>query len=71
MLSIPGFSSMFLYKRWYRCNVDMKGFYPPFQDIQPTWCDFKDEEFLAKFDKPCKPALFQNLIQNKWPSKSE
>jgi hypothetical protein len=73
---VPGFSSPALYRRWYRCNVDLSSFVPPPPPAAdasssgssggsiacvPNAVGMSPEEFEARFDGPGQPALLGGL----------
>ncbi|KXZ56197.1 hypothetical protein GPECTOR_1g170 [Gonium pectorale] len=67
---LTGLQSAFLYRRWYRCHVDVRGFTPPPDsagvDVVPAG-GMSPGEFLERFDRPSMPALLTGL-QDKWPA---
>lgn len=58
--SWPGFSSLFLYKRWYRCNIALQGF-----AVDTGVIDRREnlslEEFRATYDGK-KPVRLQQTM---------
>lgn len=65
--SLLGFESLFLYKRWYRCHVDLRDFFPPAQHI-PTVCyeDISVEVFSSLFEGQCQPVMVSGVTAS-WP----
>lgn len=62
--SWPGFSSLFLYKRWYRCNIALQGF-----AVDTGVIDRREnlslEEFRATYDGK-KPVRLQQMSLSLW-----
>ncbi|GMH39012.1 hypothetical protein BSKO_06910 [Bryopsis sp. KO-2023] len=60
------FSSLELYKRWYRCNMDVERFDPPSCSIERVdGRSILPEMFFECFDRLGKPALIDDL-QTDW-----
>ncbi|KAG2440826.1 hypothetical protein HXX76_003681 [Chlamydomonas incerta] len=76
---LPGLASLFLYKRWYRCHVDLRGFLPPPDSATVPrvaaggaaagGAAMSPAEFRQRFDGPGLPVLLQGL-QDGWPAAS-
>ncbi|GLI68561.1 hypothetical protein VaNZ11_013027, partial [Volvox africanus] len=69
---LPGLSSLFLYKRWYRCHVDLASFLPPpgapTVDRVPA-ATMSPTEFFQRYDIPAMPVLLGGLMDS-WPVSS-
>ncbi|CAM6089280.1 unnamed protein product [Calypogeia fissa] len=61
----PGFSSLFLYQRWYRCHVALEGFALD-KGVVERRSSVLPEEFSAKYDGK-KPVLLTDLLDD-WPA---
>ncbi|GLC36015.1 hypothetical protein PLESTB_000529500 [Pleodorina starrii] len=66
---LPGLSSLFLYKRWYRCHVDLTSFLPPPGAATMDRVDaaaMSPGEFVRQYDRPGLPVLLGGLTDG-WP----
>lgn len=66
---VKGFRSNFLYNRWYRCHVNIQGFYP-YQETVPrvNTAGMAPEDFFQQFDLPSQPVVLEGLAKD-WPGK--
>ncbi|KAF3781067.1 F-box protein [Nymphaea thermarum] len=64
-MCFDGFSSMFLYKRWYRCFTALDGFSMDIGKVERK-TNLTLEEFSVEYDGK-KPVLLTGLSQN-WPA---
>lgn len=57
---LPSLQSLFLYKRWYRAHVDVRGMVPP-GDMLPRvdGSSLSPQQFLEQYDMPARPVLLQ------------
>ncbi|KAK9830262.1 hypothetical protein WJX72_010661 [[Myrmecia] bisecta] len=59
-----GFHSLFLYRRWYRCHLDVRGFWPPQQQVpRVSGADLSLEQFTAEYDQRSSPVMLTGLTQ--------
>eukprot|EP00899_Mesostigma_viride_P008008 jgi/Mesvir1/17208/Mv07625-RA.1 len=67
-ISNAGFSSLFLYRRWYRCHMAIHEFLPPVEQVLRASVTDADE-FEARFDRPAVPAILLGLL-DEWPARN-
>ncbi|GAB4817095.1 hypothetical protein N2152v2_004141 [Parachlorella kessleri] len=61
---VPGFSSLFLYRRWYRGNVELSAFLPPQEAIQRIEAGaLSPAEFEERFDGASQPVMLRGLAE--------
>lgn len=64
-IDLAGFSSLFLYRRWYRCNVNLSHFGVDGQMIDKRH-GLSLEEFVSNYDgmKPVHPVCFRDFFDH-------
>eukprot|EP00879_Flechtneria_rotunda_P023143 GHRR01024468.1.p1 GENE.GHRR01024468.1~~GHRR01024468.1.p1 ORF type:complete len:316 (+),score=104.76 GHRR01024468.1:277-1224(+) len=65
---LPGFTSEFLYRRWYRSNMRLSTFLPPADEIpRVDYGSLNPQSYYNRYDLPAQPVILTGFMSAEWP----